>query len=454
MRSTELQALMHLVLDGEASAEEAAALERQLAASPAARAEFEELRHLFNDLAGMPRRHPPEGLVAAVQAALPVIPSKGQPGDQLSPASRVLAAASGGIDVRGDRPMEQQHQPFAPQRSLPMTQPHPPYSAKRKAWIGAGIALAAVAIVVQFGFDSTPRSEDVAGTVQPAQRYRAQQTGDIKLGDQSMAQLMQNDAFVKMIRDPAIQAMVRDPAFKEAAQLMVREPELARMLAVNAEPARKALNAQVLQALETNAEASFKIRYAAERASDVMASAEAQKRMQSSVELQKRVEYMVDLNKKANSLALDRVEATRWLTLNAEQAQKFAEHAAALEKVAKNTDIAKIAADNAQIERFVKAYEEAARVAPGYAAAALALARNADVMQLAAQNTDLARAVFSNTEAMKILWSSPAAAQLMVNHAAAAQAMLNAPDLSRHVLQNVDAARVAFQAEADRNATR
>ena len=59
---------MHAVLDGEATPDETRELERQLAADPAARAEFDELRRLFDELSRVPKAYPPEGLVASVMA--------------------------------------------------------------------------------------------------------------------------------------------------------------------------------------------------------------------------------------------------------------------------------------------------------------------------------------------------------------------------------------------------
>ncbi len=62
-------ALMHAVLDGEATPAEAAELERVLAADPAARAEFDALRRLFGVLARVPRLDPPAGLADSTQVA-------------------------------------------------------------------------------------------------------------------------------------------------------------------------------------------------------------------------------------------------------------------------------------------------------------------------------------------------------------------------------------------------
>ncbi len=71
MKPSELTELMHAVLDGEATAAETRELERHLAADPEARAEFDSLRALFDELKGVPQAFPPEGLVASVMADLP-----------------------------------------------------------------------------------------------------------------------------------------------------------------------------------------------------------------------------------------------------------------------------------------------------------------------------------------------------------------------------------------------
>ena len=62
MKPSELTELMYAVLDGEATTAEVRALERHLAADAEARAEFDSLRALFDELKGLPqgisaRRH-------------------------------------------------------------------------------------------------------------------------------------------------------------------------------------------------------------------------------------------------------------------------------------------------------------------------------------------------------------------------------------------------------------
>jgi hypothetical protein len=164
LKRSQLTELMHAVLDGEASEDDARRLELHIAADPMARAEFEEWKCLFKALAEVPKEHAPEGLVASVSAAAPA--------------------------VRRDH-----HQPFFRRRVLGDTRATPSRSDKmtqessrrifahRKAWLGAGIAAAAAVVVAQVAFDF-PVAKDVLGTVAPAERYRAAPNGseNVKLG--------------------------------------------------------------------------------------------------------------------------------------------------------------------------------------------------------------------------------------------------------------------------------
>ncbi|HSC65145.1 MAG TPA: hypothetical protein VLD35_15995 [Caldimonas sp.] len=178
---TGLTELMHAVLDGEASESETRELELRLAADPAARAEFEEWQGLFQALREMPKEHVPEGLVAAVSAALPAAPASLGATDQPFSPRRVLGYTSTRTpgSRRGDGRAIQSPTPL---RSLSMSQQSSRFFASRKGWLGAGIAAAAVVVVAQLGFDF-PVAKDVMGTVAPAQRYRAAPNGseDVKL---------------------------------------------------------------------------------------------------------------------------------------------------------------------------------------------------------------------------------------------------------------------------------
>src|SRR6476661_8763191 len=62
-----------------------------------------------------------------------------------------------------------------------------------------------------------------AGTVAPSQRYVSGQIGenDVTLGDTSVPQLMQSDAFELMVHDANFRALAKDPGFAALA----RNPE-------------------------------------------------------------------------------------------------------------------------------------------------------------------------------------------------------------------------------------
>ena len=197
MTHSRLNELMHAVLDGEATAVEARELDAVLARDAKAKDEFDELRSLFDGLAAVPQRFPPEGLVAAVTARLGELPAARTDADQLFAPSGVFGASS--KDVRGGTPGNK----AAADRVFPlwaffrgdtMSESTSGFSGKRKLLIGGGFAVAAVAVAVSTGL--FPPSTDTAGTIVPADRYRAPQitTGDVKLDTQSAAQSTQNGA--------------------------------------------------------------------------------------------------------------------------------------------------------------------------------------------------------------------------------------------------------------------
>ena len=59
-----------------------------------------------------------------------------------------------------------------------------------------------------------------AGTISPADRHISSQVGegDVQLGDTSVAELMQTDAFEVMVKNPSFRALVNDPGFAALAQ--------------------------------------------------------------------------------------------------------------------------------------------------------------------------------------------------------------------------------------------
>src|SRR6478736_2943610 len=72
-----------------------------------------------------------------------------------------------------------------------------------------------------------------SGTVGASQRYVNSQVGDkdVTLGDTSVPELMQTDAFEAMVRNPTFRALARDPKFQALAQ----NPVAMAALAANAD---------------------------------------------------------------------------------------------------------------------------------------------------------------------------------------------------------------------------
>jgi hypothetical protein len=177
MQHSELIRLMHAVLDGAASADEARELDRRLADDPEARAQYDELERLFAGLNSMPTAQPPEGLVAAVLAKLPRQHRRRDRLRQLSSRWRVFSLDSGraqGSDPnRTSRTQRNSHYKSIT-RKRDMSGPNM-FSRKPKLWIGAGIAVVAIVLAARY-FDLPPQ-KDTQGTIAPAKRFVAEQPG-------------------------------------------------------------------------------------------------------------------------------------------------------------------------------------------------------------------------------------------------------------------------------------
>jgi len=169
--------LMHAVLDGAATEEESAELERVLAADASARAQFEELRRLFDVLASVPQVAPPAGFADEVMSALRRTsesdPRRGQPFAE----SGVIAPSGSDILVRG--PSERGI--IARTRSGPFMGSEHMSTSKRGLWIAGGVAAAVAAVFIGGLVDTPTTAENVTGTIVPAERYRAPQPGDTDL---------------------------------------------------------------------------------------------------------------------------------------------------------------------------------------------------------------------------------------------------------------------------------
>jgi hypothetical protein len=168
---------MYEVLDGAASPAESRELDRLLAGDPAARAQFEDLRHLFAALNTMPKALPPEGLVAAVMARMPPLTTRSDWLSQLSSRLGVIRLTSTGARGSAARISDRTQQVSrfeSSMRSEKMSADKGGLLGNRIVWIGAGIAAVAVVIAMQY-FNIPPKS--ASGTIVPAQRFQAAQPG-------------------------------------------------------------------------------------------------------------------------------------------------------------------------------------------------------------------------------------------------------------------------------------
>jgi hypothetical protein len=212
MEHTELIRLMHEVLDGAASADEARELDRLLADDPDARAQFDELERLFAGLNTMPKALPPEGLVAAVLAKLPRQHRRRDRLHQLSSRWRVLSLDSGRAQrsdpIRTSRTQGISHYKSI-RRNRDMSGPSV-FSRKPKLWIGAGIAVVAIVLVARY-FDLPPQ-KDSEGTIAPAKRFVAEQPG---AGDVNGGQSDASRSALPAATDASVDAAARD-ASKDA----------------------------------------------------------------------------------------------------------------------------------------------------------------------------------------------------------------------------------------------
>jgi len=179
MKHAELVECIQAVLDGVATPDQARQLEQQLAADAAARAEFAQWQHLFAALGRQPQASAPEGLVAAVTAAADAHLQIARNRDQLlerpaviayrRPESRGQASGFRAIFRRSNRSDSTREIDIMSERQRIGF-------GNRKLWAGGAVMLLAVGVAM-IAFDLPPRSSDVVGTVAPAERYRAPQSG-------------------------------------------------------------------------------------------------------------------------------------------------------------------------------------------------------------------------------------------------------------------------------------
>lgn len=194
MKDRDIDQLMQDVLDGSASPEEAAELERFLGANAPARARFEEYTRLFRDLGRVPRAQPPDGFGPALMERVALRPARSGGWRQLFSLSRVSRGSTNGS--RGHAPglSVRAHRGFQPGPHMgewEMSEQQGSTKSNRKLWIGGGIAAAAAVVIVsQVGIDYPASGDATSGTIAPAQRYRAEQptSKDVQVSSPSSPQ--------------------------------------------------------------------------------------------------------------------------------------------------------------------------------------------------------------------------------------------------------------------------
>jgi hypothetical protein len=172
MNDTETTRLIHAVLDGEASLDEQAALERALAADPRLRAEFDGLRRMFVVLDAMPRYVPPSDFAERV-LALQRSMAAGDPSRQPFSQSGVIGSSGKDIGVRN--PSVNANKPRATSESIwgawQMAM------SKRGMWIVGGVAAAIAAMFIGGVVEFPPTGDKATGTIAPAKKAKGEQPG-------------------------------------------------------------------------------------------------------------------------------------------------------------------------------------------------------------------------------------------------------------------------------------
>src|SRR5215213_3018916 len=118
-------------------------------------------------------------------------------------------------------------------------------------------ALIAVVAVSAYGLGRVyPPLGLSEGTIAPAERYVSSQVGagDVTLGDTSVPQLMQTDAFELMTKDPSFAQMVRDPAVAKDPNMFAQMAKQANAVSAAGREAQLQ-SAQLLGAMAQNAQA-------------------------------------------------------------------------------------------------------------------------------------------------------------------------------------------------------
>lgn len=396
MTRPQLVERIQAVLEGTASPEERRELAQWLAADAAARAEFAQWQRLFLALDRVPQAAPPEGLVASITAAAAQhFSAPRQPG-QLSDREHVVGyrAPEHRSAVSWFRAtIRPQNRPGPHQERENMSE-QARMGSHRRLWAGGAVAVLAIGVAM-IAFDYPPKSQDVTGTIAPAERYRAPQATNepVKLGDQTIAQLMQNDGFDKAIKDPQMQALSQDASFRMLAQVLARSPAASRSLLGNIEATRATVENQAL------------------------------------------AKMMLE-NVAASRIALEAVAADKTATAAVREAAMVA----ALTAAAERTQSA-----DARVNLSVAQRADLARAMAEKTDASRQILQSVDASRFAMSTPAVAQAVLANVEAARTLMSTDAS---RVPNKAEAARMLQLAEASKAQLQRAQAERSVAERSA------
>ena len=179
MNPTERTRLMHAVLDGEATPERGpgagAPPGRRSGGARGVRRAARPVRRAFQRAQGLSpggARRLGDGPHSAISRWSRAASANFSRGPRvIGQVSKEAPGTSPGTSARVHRVSPQG--PYF--RSENMSEEKSGSFGKRKVWIGGGIAAAAVILAVSSGIDFPPSGKDTAGTIVPAQRYRAPQ---------------------------------------------------------------------------------------------------------------------------------------------------------------------------------------------------------------------------------------------------------------------------------------
>jgi hypothetical protein len=147
-----------------------------------------------------------------------------------------------------------------------MSQPQNGNLRRRNIWIGIGLAAVGAVLFGHYVLEIPQGGENLSGTVAPAQRYRSDsqvKPTDVRLGDQSISQLLQNEDVDRLIKDPGFQALAANQSAMQgfaanasAFAALASNPAAFQAIAANASGfAALAQNPAAFQAIAANATA-------------------------------------------------------------------------------------------------------------------------------------------------------------------------------------------------------